>query len=506
VLGNVLASGTVTGSSFVGIGSSLTALNAVNISAGTLAVARGGTGATSATQYGVIFANSTTAYSSTTTGTAGQTLVSNATSAPTFQTLTLENLPDASFKRAVLCATTANLTTSAAVSPTLTGPTGASATVFPAQDGVTIALNDRILVKNQTTAAQNGIYRLSTQGVAATTAWVLTRVADGDTTTEIAGAIVNIDSGTTLGGQLWTTNFKLAGSTVGTTAMNWYQVMDTSQTLAVANGGTGAATLTANKVLVGNGTGVVTQPTNLHWDNTNSRLGIRTSAPALSAMHVYGDYASGTYLLIEKGGVESWGSTMLYDNTRYIQCKGNAEQVKDFNVGPGGVGIGYAPPIYTTYGQHALYCNGNVGIGTTNPQASLHINGVFTSKLQPSASVGLTTGNPAIGTIKYNQINHGATWYSASTGLFTVPVSGIYIIGAYALDTGATLTQITFNINTTQIAEIRSSDGTSQIYHAVSGSTIVQASVGQTLHIALIRGAILGSSVTYCRAYFHMLC
>lgn len=50
-------------------------------------------------------------------------------------------------------------------------------------------------------------------------------------------------------------------------------------TLPVANGGTNTNTLTANKVMVGNGTSGVLTPTNLHWDNTNSRLGIGTSSP-----------------------------------------------------------------------------------------------------------------------------------------------------------------------------------------------------------------------------------
>jgi hypothetical protein len=49
--------------------------------------------------------------------------------------------------------------------------------------------------------------------------------------------------------------------------------------LPVANGGTNTSTLTANKVMVGNGTSGVLTPTNLHWDNTNSRLGIGTSSP-----------------------------------------------------------------------------------------------------------------------------------------------------------------------------------------------------------------------------------
>ena len=51
-------------------------------------------------------------------------------------------------------------------------------------------------------------------------------------------------------------------------------------TLPVANGGTNATTLTANKVMVGNGTSGVLTPTNLHWDNTNNRLGIGTSSPS----------------------------------------------------------------------------------------------------------------------------------------------------------------------------------------------------------------------------------
>ena len=50
--------------------------------------------------------------------------------------------------------------------------------------------------------------------------------------------------------------------------------------LPVANGGTNTTTLTANKVMVGNGTSGVLTPTNLHWDNTNSRLGIGATSPS----------------------------------------------------------------------------------------------------------------------------------------------------------------------------------------------------------------------------------
>jgi hypothetical protein len=57
---------------------------------GTLNVANGGTGQTSAlTQYGVVYAGTTSAMAVTNAGTAGQVLVSNGTSAPTFQTLAI---------------------------------------------------------------------------------------------------------------------------------------------------------------------------------------------------------------------------------------------------------------------------------------------------------------------------------------------------------------------------------------------------------------------------------
>jgi hypothetical protein len=52
-------------------------------------------------------------------------------------------------------------------------------------------------------------------------------------------------------------------------------------TLPVANGGTGQTTLSANKVLVGNGTSGILQPSNLSWDGTtnDNKIGIGTTTP-----------------------------------------------------------------------------------------------------------------------------------------------------------------------------------------------------------------------------------
>ncbi|MCX6303718.1 MAG: hypothetical protein NT040_02005 [Bacteroidetes bacterium] len=61
--------------------------------------------------------------------------------------------------------------------------------------------------------------------------------------------------------------------------------------VAVINGGTGYGTLAANKLLVGNGNAGILQPAGLHWDNTNGRLGIGTTAPSCF-LHVAGTISS----------------------------------------------------------------------------------------------------------------------------------------------------------------------------------------------------------------------
>jgi hypothetical protein len=182
-------------------------------------------------------------------------------------TITLQDIPEAWVKDSVRCATTANITLSG------------TQTI----DGIAVVAGDRVLVKDQSTASQNGIY------VVAAGAW--TRSADANTSSEIAGAIVSIDSGTANGGLHYDTDFKTT-DTIDTTAMSWHRVIDTgygaaltktddtnvtltlggspstaliqatsltlgwSGQLSVGRGGTGASTLTG--VLIGNGTSAFT--------------------------------------------------------------------------------------------------------------------------------------------------------------------------------------------------------------------------------------------------------
>lgn len=346
------------------------ALDTSKLTTGTLAVARGGTGLTTLTQGGIMYGSSTTAAAITAAGTSGQVLVSNGTSAPTWVTLDLAYMPDASVKKNVRAATTADLDAATFASGVLTGkstaPTvactttagsttvttaaggtalikvgavvstattqlaagttvasiasatsftvnnraniattaitgdGTTATAtFAAQtyapyavgstisvsgtvpatyngsfvvtactttsvswastettaattqgsiafsiaagtsvntvfaqtiagltvDGITPGLNDRVLVKNQTTPAQNGIYYLSTLGTTSVP-WVLTRATDADTANKLAGAVVNVGSGTTNGGIRFDNDFKTTDS-INVGWVTWSRIVDT---------------------------------------------------------------------------------------------------------------------------------------------------------------------------------------------------------------------------------------------------------------------------------------
>ena len=63
-------------------------------------------------------------------------------------------------------------------------------------DGVTVSTDDRVLVKNQTSAVQNGLYKVTATGGAGAQ-FVLTRTPDGDEAIEITGgAFVFVEEGT----------------------------------------------------------------------------------------------------------------------------------------------------------------------------------------------------------------------------------------------------------------------------------------------------------------------
>ena len=207
----------------------------------------------STTQGGIVYGSSSTAYGTTAAGTAGQMIVSNGTSAPTWQTPSLLLIPDSTFKKSVRCATTANITLSG------------TQTI----DGIAVVADDRVLVKNQTTASQNGIY------VVAAGAW--TRSTDADAASEIGAAVVAVDAGTANGGEMWTTTFKTT-DTLGTTAMNWYEMLYNSGTWGISISGSAATLTTARTLTIGATGKTFNGSANVSWTTAEIGAVARTSA------------------------------------------------------------------------------------------------------------------------------------------------------------------------------------------------------------------------------------
>jgi hypothetical protein len=136
-----------------------------------------------------------------------------------------------------------------------------------------LTAGDRILVKNQTNTAENGIYAASASG------W--TRTADMNNWSEVPGAFTFIEDGATLSSTGWVTTAGSTG-TIGVTAMPWTQF-------------SGAGTYTA-----GNGLQLLSNQFSVKLNGTSldasvSGLQIATTWPGQTSITTLGTIATGTW-------------------------------------------------------------------------------------------------------------------------------------------------------------------------------------------------------------------
>ena len=153
-------------------------------------------------------------------------------------------------KASVKVATTANL---AAAYNNGAGTLTASSNGAIAVDGVTLSVNDRVLVKDQTTQTQNGFYKVTATGSGGA-AFVLTRTPDADAASELTGgAFTFVEEGTANAdnGYVLTTN---GTPTLGTTNITFEQFSGAGQISAGAGltktGNTIDVVGTADKITV----------------------------------------------------------------------------------------------------------------------------------------------------------------------------------------------------------------------------------------------------------------
>jgi len=121
--------------------------------------------------------------------------------------------------------------------------TNAGTQVTLSLDGQSPTVGQRVLIKNQVSTFQNGIYTVTNVGSGATN-WVLTRATDYDTPSNINDTgVIPVLSGTVNANTGWLNTTVMI--TVGTTAITYIQ-FGVSFPVSLANGGSNASLTASN--------------------------------------------------------------------------------------------------------------------------------------------------------------------------------------------------------------------------------------------------------------------
>ena len=347
-------------------GSDIPPLSAAIITSGTLAVANGGTGATTLAANNVILGNGTNTVQVVAPGTSGNVLTSNGT------TWTSTGLP-ASVTSVTGTAPISVATGTSTPVISMSQANGTTNGYLSSADWTTF--NSKQAAGNYITALTGDV---TASGAGSAAATLSTTGVNAGTYTKVT---VDAKGRVTAGSSLVASDIPpLPTSIIG------------SGTLGVANGGTGAATITNNGVVIGAGTGALSGVTG----TTGQVMTVNGSnQPIFSSINLASSAAVSGTLAVANGGTGAAtlaaNNVLLGNGTSALQAvapgtSGNvltsngstwtsAASVTNWAV-PGT--IGSATPnsgAFTT-----LTTTGNVGIGTTSPLTTLEINGASTSR------------------------------------------------------------------------------------------------------------------------------
>lgn len=299
------------------------------------------------------------------------------------------------------CATTASLATLSGGTVTYSnGTAGVGATLtlsagLSAIDGHTLQNGDRILVKNESNQAHNGMY-------VRTSATVLTRASDFDTAAEIAGGdFTFVENGTTYGNTGWVQTIEVL--TVGTDNIIWQQF-------------SGTGTFTA-------GAGLTIAGTEFNVVGTANRITVNPDSVDIASTYVgqtsittLGTITTGTW----QGTIvdPTYGGTGVNNGNKTITLGGN----------------------FTHSGAHNLSltttANTSITLPTTGTLATLAGSETLTNKtIQGATITGGSIDNAPIGASTRSTgafttlTSNGATTFTAATASTSSTTGAVVITG-----------------------------------------------------------------------------
>jgi parallel beta-helix repeat protein len=365
-------------------------------------------------------------------------------------------------KRAVQWATAGALPSNSYSSGVLTASSNGALAV----DGGSPALNDRVLVKDESTTANNGIYTVTAAGSGAAK-WSLTRASDMNLGTEVPGAFVFVEGGTANANSGWVVQG--AGPfTLGATAISWVQFTGTGEITAgtgltksgstlslttpvlIASGGTGQATRQAAINALTNTAGAVSGQV-LGYDGTNASfvkdagVTVKVAAPAgatatdtpnvtAAITRLTTALASGPATLLFQDGVyqiDSNSAVIRSPNTTTVAAGSNGAEPSTWVPGAAGTLTVASATGFPSSGQLWLAASGNTtalisytGTTSTTFTGCLYLSGSPTGTLATGGSVtGVLSGftiKGAGGTVIQQAPNRSALPNNTTGDLFII--------------------------------------------------------------------------------------
>jgi hypothetical protein len=390
-------------------------------------------------------------------------------------------------------------------------------------DGVTLNVNDRVIVMDQTTQTQNGVYTVTNVGSGSTN-WILTRATDADTygvanSNKLAqGSYFYIQEGDTAAGESYVcstvgtitfgvtaitfSQFSASPAYTGTAPINVSgQTISLTGVVSATHGGTGLSAYTAGDLVYSNATNTLT---NLAVGSTGQTLIVSGGAPVWGALNLAGVGVSGN-LPESHGGTNqssyATGDTLYASATNTLsKLSGNTTTTKQFLSQTGTGSVSQAPSwasLSASDIQSGVLGATNGGTGQSSYAVGDLLYADTTTSLAKLADVAtgnvLTSGGvgaaPAWGKVALASavsgtlgVTNGGTGTTTSTGsgnvvLSTSPTLVTPILGTPQsgnFSTG-TFTWPTFNQNTTGTAGNVS--GTVAIANGGTGATTQQAAI-----------------------------